>query len=406
MALRPAPAPAATLSSRSGPAATLPPPGGVCVNLGVWAFVALVLLLAVSTAARSLTTDSARVARMVATFEAGCAPSASWGSAPLCDEGWFRFADARARVPRAALVADIADIFSPHKTNLYSIIIGNTGSGKSTVIRRAVRALPSPKGAVYFSADPHVAAFSSDLARVVGYTHPLEGRAGGASWYDLSRALVTAAMRFHTLHGRPAVLILDSIDYIAKRDAAFFGNLQDWAKVCADTGHLRVVFVMSEGITLPLMRSKSAWTRAMRPYEVMDLDDAAAVEYLAGHGVARPVAEEAVRTITGGRFVLLHHVAHARSAASVAALQRTLDVSTSAGLKELGLQPTHAFFRALVDAGYVEKHVALDHVNRTSLTELLRTNVVVAHADGAYRAHSRHVESFLRRAGADAQGRE
>jgi hypothetical protein len=76
-------------------------------------------------------------------------------------------------------------------------------------------------------------------------------------------------------------------------------------------GTLQVVSVSSEGVVLPLMRASSAWSRALPPYEVPDIDDALAVNYLVDCGMARPVAEEAMCTATSGRFPLLFHVARA-----------------------------------------------------------------------------------------------
>ena len=390
--------------------------GGAVAAALLAAVVALVVTAVGLVAAHLFLGEAAVIGRVVAAFE-GDAWAAPWATA----HGWdaaFRDADADARVPRPALVLELAALLRPNKTRQYALVVGESGTGKSTAVREAVRSLPSPKGVVYFSATELVASFSVELAAAVGYALPFDPlasvlsrlggqasssrSAGGTAWPELRYALTAAAARFFAKHGRPAVLVIDAADYVATKEPAFFRDLQNFAKVCADTGVLRIVFVSSEGAALPLMRSSSAWSRAMPPYEVSDIDDALAVDYLAGRGVARAVAEEAVRTIAGGRFALLLSVASDATAASLAALRRTLDARTNAVLKEAGLTPTHPLLRALVAEGSLMEDAVLDRVPADALEALLRANVLTLHPDGSYSAHARHVEAFLRRAGGDA----
>ena len=160
-------------------------------------------------------------------------------------------------------------------------------------------------------------------------------------------------------------------------------------------GTLRVVFVSSEGVALPLLRAASAWSRALPPYEVKDIDDALAVDYLVDSGLRRPVAEEAVRTITGGRFALLLHVANAVVTKPIADIRNELDNGTDSTLKELGILPTHGLFRALIAEGRVPTRKALDLLLPAKLAALLKANIIALHPDGAYTVHARHIESFL-----------
>ena len=213
----------------------------------------------------------------------------------------------------------------------------------------------------------------------------------------LRDALEAAAGAFRAKHGRPAVLVIDAADYIAKKAPVFFNDLQDFAKVCADAGSLRIVFVSIEGVALPLMQLSSAWTRALPPYEVQDIGDHEAVDYLVERGVDRPRAEEAVRDITGGRFALLLHVASAASVKSIQAIRHELDIKTGSDLKLMGLIPAHAFFRALVTTKRIERVAALDLLPRDTIDALLKANILAAHPDdGTYTTHARHVEVFLR----------
>jgi ABC-type dipeptide/oligopeptide/nickel transport system ATPase component len=352
---------------------------------------------------------AAVVRNMVTAFEAGGA-QVGWFWAPsLMWDVEFGSKDARATVQRPALVADLAMLLRPGTTDHYALIVGDSGSGKSTAVREAVRSLQQPKGAIYFSAPVYFESFSSDLARAVGYALPFDplasvfSRLGGQApsaheaWPALLHALREAATRYHLKHSRPAVLVIDAADFVAKKDPNFFLDLQNFAKVCADMGMLRVVFVSSEGIVLPLLRASSSWSRALLPYEVQDIDDAQAADYLINRGMARPVAEEAVRTITGGRFALLLHVASAAAMKPIADMRKELDVATDSTLKRLGILPTHALFRALIAAGRVPSNSALDLLPEATLDALLGKNIIALHPDGAYTVHARHVESFLRK---------
>jgi len=204
------------------------------------------------------------------------------------------------------------------------------------------------------------------------------------------------------------VLIVDAADYLAKKDPAFFADLQDFAKVCADVGTLRVAFVSSEGTALPLMQASSAWSRALAPFEVQDIADDEAVAYLVGRGVGVQWAQEAVRTVTWGRFALLLTVGEAgrnniapgsspTQRPSVAAIRSMYHAGTDATLKDLGLSRTHAFFSSLCLSPLkrVTTSAARDELRKAELDALLRANVIAMHPDNTFSFHSRHVESFF-----------
>jgi hypothetical protein len=361
--------------------------------------------------------QDAVTAHMVATFEAGGVTPSWLGRGAHWDT--HRGVDASATVPRPALVADLAALLRPHASKQYVLVVGGSGTGKSTAVRSALRSLPWPAGAVYYSC-PALASssFSAGLASASGYFRPFDplasfyewwggqvlqeggGAAGDALWGVLYAQLQVAAAAYQARHGRPAVLVLDAADYVAKLQPELFHSLQSFAKECADGGALRMVLVSSEGVALPLMRASSAWSRLLKPpYEVPDLLDAQAVQYLVGRGLAQGEAEEAVRTTTGGRFALLLDAA----AGSAAALGQELAVATGSALRQLRLPPTHAFFARLLAAGRVPADEALDLLPPEALQGLLAGSVLALHPDASYSAQARHVETYLRRAAASAQ---
>ncbi|RHZ81271.1 hypothetical protein Glove_122g7 [Diversispora epigaea] len=121
--------------------------------------------------------------------------------------------------------------------------------------------------------------------------------------------LLRAANYYMKKYKRPMVLVLDQVDRIAKKDPVFLGILQDFAKDSADGGTLVIVFIASEGLVPQIMKSRrSAWSRAITPFEVGDISDEEAVKFLQDSGIDKKKAEYAVKYLTGGRFTLLKEV--------------------------------------------------------------------------------------------------
>ena len=189
------------------------------------------------------------------------------------------------------------------------------------------------------------------------------------------------------------MLVIDAADYVAKTNPVFCNDLQDFAKVCADAGSLRIIFVSSEGAALPLMHVSSAWSRMLKPpYEVPDIGSEEAVAFLVRRGLDRSRAVEAVRDITGGRFSLLLDVASKPSVKSIMANRHRLDIRTDTTLLEPSLTPHHPFFRERCTSKITTIEALL---SRDKIDALLKANILAAHPDGTYTTHARHVEVFL-----------
>jgi hypothetical protein len=77
---------------------------------------------------------------MVSTFEAGGMPD--WHD--------HYSKDLLASVRRPQLEEDLHKLLHPDTSSKYAVVIGGTGTGKSTAVRLAMRSLPDPKGCVYF----------------------------------------------------------------------------------------------------------------------------------------------------------------------------------------------------------------------------------------------------------------
>jgi hypothetical protein len=252
------------------------------------------------------------------------------GGKPGWDEG-FRKKDADANIKRPDVEKQLKELFYPNPggdlSASYVLIVGEHGTGKSTAVRRVVREHEGINGAIYVSVPDDISYFGGVVASAVGMPDitvdidsgiirrinqetkevrelPLSEEPS-ATWARASVVIRGAAIKFHNKHNRPAVLIIDGAELLAQENPAFLEQLQLFAKQRTDEGCLRVVFVSSDGSVLEQLQSRSAWSRARKPFEVGDISDKAAVEFLTRKGVEQEKAEEAVRDITGGRFELL-----------------------------------------------------------------------------------------------------
>jgi hypothetical protein len=152
----------------------------------------------------------------------------------------------------------------------------------------------------------------------------------------------------------------------------------------------------SDGVTLPLLMGRSAWSRALKPpFEVGELDDPVAVDFLRKRGVDETVAEDAVATITGGRFASLNDFASRWQKESNAVIRDQMDVATNTSLKRAGIVSDHELFRRLLQDERLKSDAAIDIIQSDKLDVLVEKNVVCVHPDGTYGFQSRQVAKFF-----------
>ena len=310
-------------------------------------------------------------------------------------------------------------------------MLGETGCGKSTAVREAIYEAPTPKGVVYFLASELIGSFSSRLGSALGFSrdvvdiaalarrflsgNPDKAMNGNseepyATWDVLAPALTKAAALYRKKNGVPMVLVIDAVDLIAKRDPNFLIVLQDFAKASADFGDLRVVFVSSEGKTLPLLMGSSAISRC-EIFEVPDLSFEEATSYLIRRGVKESVAGVAVSQIAGGRLILLSSLAKKLMAGkTVADILADLNRRTLGDMERMGIGIESAafkgdylnqwtFFETLCRNGFIIDKFAARLLGVDLITMLLVKNIISARSNSTFVIHSQHIKTLLKTLG-------
>jgi hypothetical protein len=345
------------------------------------------------------------------------------GGKPNWDDG-FRMKDAAAVVKRPDVEKKLKEFFYPTPNgNLsasYVLIVGEHGTGKSTAVRRVVREREGINGAIYVSVPDDISYFGGVVASAVGMPDiTVDIKSGiirrinqetkemndlplseepSATWARASFVIQGAAIKFVNKHKRPAVLIIDGAERLAQKNPEFLAKLQRFAKDRTDEGSLRMVFVSSDGSVLEQLQSRSAWSRARDPFEVCDISDKEAVEFLKGQGVEQEKAEEAVRDITGGRFELLRKFVESWAANGTESTRQELYDKIRKDLDAMKIDERHELFRTLVSQTSLKERPArllLGDRADTTLRTLLDKNIISAHPNLTFTFHSRHVESFF-----------
>jgi len=236
------------------------------------------------------------------------------------------------------------------------------------------------------------------LLSLVKPTYVSRGKEPLATFSELLWPLEAAAARFKAKHQRPAVLIIDGVEFLARQDPEFLETLQLFAKDAADSRKLRVVFVSNDGLTLPLMMAHSAWSRAAHPIEVGEISDADAKKYLVANGVPEEDAEHAVVHLTGGRFTALTSYVDSCKRFSNEYLLAVKDDRLLCKMLDAGVSASHALFRELVRDGGV--CISRNHdlgMPQTTVDWLLAENILSMHPNNTYTFHDRHVAGWFRR---------
>jgi Cdc6-like AAA superfamily ATPase len=183
-------------------------------------------------------------------------------------------------IPRKSLVEKIRQIITPAgKSRLYPLIIGEHGTGKTSLITLAVNDIDEPKGIVYVDIplecdsavnvanamqkalgwSPDQVIDSSERNYNTSFQSVLleANRFAAASLGEVLQVLSRHAIKYKQEYGKIPVLIIDNANRLAQKKQELLDLFQDYAKDAADKGRVTVVFVSSEGRVPRRMMGKS-----------------------------------------------------------------------------------------------------------------------------------------------------
>ena len=332
----------------------------------------------------------------------------------------FSDEDSKANVSRPEVHRALELLLHPSTSKEYAVIVGENGTGKSTAVRQVLSGLKVPRGALYINCPVDPVLFSIELSKLINYQTEVDisGRIKRmvegvskeerqpeianepmATFHKLRGPLMDAALKFEAKHKCPMVLVIDSADVLAKKDPGFLEYLQDFAKNCADMGCLRIVFISSDGSALPLLMSRSAWSRADSVFEIGEISAKDAVHYLEERGVPTDVATRAVDTITGGLFASLNHfMSNYRRGKTLDDIVIDMDRKTKAALLTFGFNVKHPVFLYLIAHKRIGLEVCLEmKLTREQIQVLVNNNILAAHPNDTLTFHDRHVEVWFSR---------
>eukprot|EP01105_Mastigella_eilhardi_P014930 TRINITY_DN339_c0_g1_i3.p1 TRINITY_DN339_c0_g1~~TRINITY_DN339_c0_g1_i3.p1 ORF type:complete len:359 (-),score=39.70 TRINITY_DN339_c0_g1_i3:405-1481(-) len=213
-------------------------------------------------------------------------------------------------VPHLAAEVALNEALSPYVSHYY-LVQGPHGSGKSTVAKHLCGASTGDFGLRL------AAKLQFTFDEEVSFLHYIDPRSQPKPENALSRTLdmleKTAAGLGRKL-GRRGTLMIDETAWLLRDHPADMIVLQDFAKVCADSALLRVVFIGSEG-TVPLFfRGRSAASH-MTIVDFADFTRAESVQFLrakSGGSIGDEMAD-AIFNVTDGRASLLDDAAQVAS---------------------------------------------------------------------------------------------
>nr|CAG8552851.1 7490_t:CDS:2 [Entrophospora candida] len=299
----------------------------------------------------------------------------------------------------------------PSSGRNYCLIVGEHGTGKTTLIRKTILNLQEPKGVVLFECPTDAKAFATNLTRhldcelypsklrdiimqwITNITNAIrkEEHPEYPTWNLLKEYLINTAFCYRREYKRPMVLVLDQVDRIAKKDQEFLGILQDFAKDCADKHALVIIFVASEGLVTQLMRS-------IIPLEVGDISDKEAVKLLKDSGTDQKTAEDAVKYLTGGRFALLTQFQSLSRYPKILfeEFKEQLFTQVKRDLDMVELPENHESFIKLIEIHRIGIQQAKTIIPLNMLRKLVKANILKEHQDYTVSFHSRYIDTYFK----------
>lgn len=120
----------------------------------------------------------------------------------------------------------------------------------------------------------------------------------------IMNVLQVAAKKFQAKHGKIPFLFIDGIDVLANKDEELVTCLLSHAKYMSNHDILKVVLISSEGSIMPLVKKFSGINRAPKIFEIVDIEESLAIDYLKDHGLSENLSAMLIDYF-GGRLIYM-----------------------------------------------------------------------------------------------------
>jgi hypothetical protein len=151
-------------------------------------------------------------------------------------------------IPRDDLRKEIEKLITPSDAEpFYPVIIGEHGTGKTSLVLHTINNMKEPKGVVYIDcpARQRNVSLAQEIRSALVFKPSTDiGPDKMPDLLGILREFSSAAVRFSREHGRMPVLIFDNVNRVTDEELE---TIQDYAKLVSDRRIATIVFVSSEG---------------------------------------------------------------------------------------------------------------------------------------------------------------
>jgi KaiC/GvpD/RAD55 family RecA-like ATPase len=212
----------------------------------------------------------------------------------------------------------------------YPLIIGEHGTGKTSLITLAVNGMNEPKGVVYvdipLQCDLEVNVTKAMREALGGSPDKLidsnecnccssllvllkANRFVAASLKETLKIFSHFAEKYKQEYKRAPVLIIDNANRLAQKHQRLLDIFQYYAKKATDDDIATVMFVSNEDCVLRrMMRNRSCWLRSGKIIEIGDISKEEALQYLKLRKIDEEQAAQ-IYELVGGRMGHLKYMA-------------------------------------------------------------------------------------------------
>ncbi|KAI9765466.1 MAG: hypothetical protein M1839_005497 [Geoglossum umbratile] len=254
-------------------------------------------------------------------------------------------------LPRDALVSEAKKLITPAKKSRgYSLVIGEHGTGKTSLIQLTVNSLKKPKGIVYVmipntdEVNMNPTIVIDAVKKALGWSSDLvlDSRNTSTHIFEVLDTFSRVALRYRKAHQAIPVLIIDNANRLPQ---LLLAQIQDFAKEASDSDIATVIFISSEGRIPRRMRERSAWSRVQRVFEIGDVSRDEALQYLRLQDIDDKTAAQ-IYELVGGRMILLKSTArNIQTGVRIDDLRRSLLNEAKGQLKAAKMLPGGEFHK-------------------------------------------------------------